>query len=130
VRFFPVGFQGIDAGLKRISPSLDQSARSLGRGTAAVLVEVHWPLMRRTIAVAALLVFVDCVKELPATLVLRPFDFDTLAVVAHHFAADERLAEASLPALLIALIGLVPVVLLSRVALAGPTRRAVSPPNL
>jgi iron(III) transport system permease protein len=122
VRFFPVGFQGIDAGLKRISPSLDQSARSLGRGAAAVLVEVHWPLMRRTIAVAALLVFVDCVKELPATLVLRPFDFDTLAVVAHHFAADERLAEASLPALIIALIGLLPVVLLSRVALAGPSR--------
>jgi iron(III) transport system permease protein len=118
VRFFPVGFQGIDAGLRRISPSIDQSARSLGRGVFAVLTEVHWPLMRRSIAVAALLVFVDCVKELPATLVLRPFDFDTLAVVAHHFAADERLAEAALPALLISLVGLLPVIALSSVALA------------
>jgi iron(III) transport system permease protein len=78
--------------------------------------------MRRTIAVAALLVFVDCVKELPATLVLRPFNFDTLAVVAHHFAADERLAEAALPALLITLVGLVPVILLSRVALSDSAR--------
>lgn len=118
VRFFPVGFQGIDAGLRRISPSMDQSARSLGRGLWGVLREVHWPLMRRTVAVAALLVFVDSVKELPATLVLRPFDFDTLAVVAYHFAADERLAEAAWPSLLIVLVGLVPVVWLSRITLA------------
>lgn len=118
VRFFPVGFQGVDAGLRRISPSIDQSARCLGCDAIGVLQQVHWPLMRRTVAVAALLVFVDCVKELPATLVLRPFNFDTLAVVAHHFAADERLAEAALPALLITLVGLVPVVVLSRVALA------------
>ena len=74
--------------------------------------------MRRTVAVAALLVFVDSVKELPATLVLRPFDFDTLAVVAYHFAADERLAEAAWPSLLIVLVGLVPVVWLSRITLA------------
>ncbi len=122
VRFFPVGFQGIDAGLRRISPSIDQSARCLGCTTFGVLNEVHWPLMRRTIAVAALLVFVDCVKELPATLVLRPFNFDTLAVVAHHFAADERLPEAALPALLITLVGLLPVILLSRVALTDSAR--------
>jgi iron(III) transport system permease protein len=118
VRFFPVGFQGIDAGLRRISPSMDQSARSLGRGPWQVLFEVHWPLMRRSMGVAALLVFIDCVKELPATLVLRPFDFDTLAVVAHHFAADERLGEAALPALLIVLVGAVPVAWLTRIALA------------
>ena len=122
VRFFPVGFQGIDAGLRRISPSMDQSARSLGRTAFGVLREVHWPLMRRTLGVAALLVFVDCVKELPATLVLRPFDFDTLAVVSYHFAADERLAEASLPALLIVLVGIVPVIWLSRITLAEPGR--------
>jgi iron(III) transport system permease protein len=121
VRFFPVGFQGIDAGLRRISPSMDQSARSLGRGFWGVLREVHWPLMRRTVAVAGLLVFVDSVKELPATLVLRPFDFDTLAVVAYHFAADERLAEAAWPSLLIVLVGLVPVVWLSRITLADPS---------
>jgi iron(III) transport system permease protein len=121
VRFFPVGFQGIDAGLRRISPSMDQSARSLGRGPWQVLFEVHWPLMRRSMGVAALLVFIDCVKELPATLVLRPFDFDTLAVVAHHFAADERLGEAALPALLIVLVGAVPVAWLTRIALADRT---------
>jgi iron(III) transport system permease protein len=68
--------------------------------------------------VAALLVFIDCVKELPATLVLRPFDFDTLAVVAHHFAADERLGEAALPALLIVMVGAIPVAWLTRIALA------------
>jgi len=117
VRFFPVGFQGIDAGLRRISPSMDQSARSLGRNLWGVLREVHWPLMRRTLAVAALLVFVDSVKELPATLVLRPFNFDTLAVVAYHFAADERLAEAAWPSLLIVLVGLAPVIWLSRITL-------------
>jgi iron(III) transport system permease protein len=118
VRFFPVGFQGIDAGLRRISPSMDQSARSLGRSPLQVLFEVHWPLMRRSMGVAALLVFIDCVKELPATLVLRPFDFDTLAVVAHHFAADERLGEAALPALLIVMVGAIPVAWLTRIALA------------
>ena len=127
VRFFPVGFQGIDAGLKRISPSMDQSARSLGRDLWGVLREVHWPLMRRTLAVAALLVFVDSVKELPATLVLRPFDFDTLAVVAYHFAADERLAEAAWPSLLIVLVGVVPVIWLSRITLTESTHGARIP---
>ena len=118
VRFFPVAYQGMDAGLKRISPSMDQSARSLGRSAWQVLAQVHWPLMRRSLGVAALLVFVDSVKELPATLVLRPFDFDTLAVVAYHFAADERLGEAALPSLLIVAVGLIPVVWLSRITLA------------
>jgi iron(III) transport system permease protein len=118
VRFFPVAYQAMDAGLRRISLSMDQSARSLGRGPLGVLAEVHWPLLRRSVGVAALLVFVDSVKELPATLVLRPFDFDTLAVVAYHFAADERLSEAALPSLLIVAVGLMPVIWLSRVTLA------------
>lgn len=116
VRFFSVGWQGIDSSLKRISPSMDQSARSLGRRPFEVLREVHWPLMRRGMAAAALLVFIDCLKELPATLVLRPFDFDTLAVVAYQFASDERLAAAALPSLLIVAVGLLPVIFLSRVA--------------
>ena len=116
VRFFSVGWQGIDSSLKRISPSMDQSARSLGRRPFEVLREVHWPLMRRGMAAAALLVFIDCLKELPATLVLRPFDFDTLAVVAYQFASDERLAAAALPSLLIVAVGLLPVMFLSRVA--------------
>ncbi|TXL67015.1 ABC transporter permease [Zeimonas arvi] len=122
VRFFSVGWQGIDSSLKRISPSMDHSARSLGRRPVEVLREVHWPLMRRGLASAALLVFIDCLKELPATLVLRPFDFDTLAVVAYQFASDERLAAAALPSLLIVAVGLAPVVFLSRVA-SSETKR-------
>jgi iron(III) transport system permease protein len=122
VRFFSVAYQGVESGLKRISPSMDHSARSLGRRPLEVLAEVHWPLMRRSVAAAALLVAIDCLKELPATLVLRPFDFDTLAVVAYQFASDERLAEAALPALLIVLVGVTPVLWLSRVALSEPRR--------
>ncbi len=118
VRFFSVAYQGIESGLARIGPSMDQSARSLGRRPLQVLREIHWPLMRRSVGAAALLVFIDCLKELPATLVLRPFDFDTLAVVTYQFASDERLAEAALPALMIVLVGAIPVVWLSRVALS------------
>ncbi len=124
VRFFSIGFQGMEAALARISPSMDQSARSLGLSPMGVLRDVHWPLLRPSIAVAGLLVFVDCLKELPATLVLRPFDFDTLAVSAFHFASDERLGEAALPALLIVFAGLVPVLMLSRVAEHGAARSA------
>ena len=113
VRFFSIGYQSIESGLTRISPSMDQSANSLGLNHAQILREVHWPLLRPSVAIAALLVFVDCLKELPATLVLRPFNFDTLSVVAYQFASDERLGEAAAPALLIALVSLLPVVLLS-----------------
>jgi iron(III) transport system permease protein len=114
VRFFAVAQHGVEASLKRISPSMDASARTLGAGQFEMLRRVHWPLLRPSIATAALLVFVDCLKELPATLVLRPFNFDTLAVVAYNFAADERLAEAALPSLAIVLVGLLPVVVLAR----------------
>ena len=72
---------------------MDQSARCLGRSRLGVLRDVHWPMLRRSLAAAALLVMIECLKELPATLVLRPFNFDTLAVVAYQFAADERLPE-------------------------------------
>lgn len=123
VRFFSIAYQGTEAALARISPSMDQSARSLGLSPLQVLGRVHWPLLRPSLAGAALLVFVDCLKELPATLVLRPFDFDTLAVSAYHFAADERLAEAALPSLLIVAAGLVPVLLLSRVSGRGAAER-------
>ena len=130
VRFFSIAYQGMEAALARIGPSMDQSARSLGLTPVEVLREVHWPLMRPSLAGAALLVFVDCLKELPATLVLRPFDFDTLAVAAYHFAADERLPEASLPSLLMVAAGLLPVVLLSRAserAVAGNAGRDTEP---
>jgi iron(III) transport system permease protein len=116
VRFFSIAYQGVESALARISPAMDQSARSLGAAPLEVLVRVHWPLLRPSLAAAALLVLVDCLKELPATLVLRPFNFDTLAVAAYHFAADERLAEAALPSLLMVLVGLAPVLLLSRAA--------------
>ncbi len=127
VRFFSIGYQGMEAALARISPSMDQSARSLGLSPMGVLREVHWPLLRPSIAVAGLLVLVDCLKELPATLVLRPFDFDTLAVAAYQFAADERLGEAALPSMLIVLAGLLPVLLLSSVAERGARRAARVP---
>jgi iron(III) transport system permease protein len=79
-----------------------------------VFRRVHLPLLRPSLAAGALLVFVDVMKELPATLVLRPFNFDTLAVIAYQMAADERLGEAALPSLTLVLVGVVPVIMLSR----------------
>ena len=114
VRFSAVALQSVDAGYTRLPSSLDDSARMLGASRGRLLAEVHVPLLRRSILAAALLVFVDVMKELPATLVLRPFNSDTLAVVAYNLARDERLAEAALPSLAIVAVGLLPVLLLSR----------------
>jgi iron(III) transport system permease protein len=113
-RFFTIGFQGLTAGLARISPRMDDSARSLGLSHLEVLRRVHWPLLRPSVYAAALLLFVDCLKELPATLILRPFNTDTLAVVAYQFAADERLAAAALPSLALVVVGLIPTIWLAR----------------
>ena len=114
VRFSAVALQSIQSGYSRIPVSLDESARMLGAGNTALIARVHWPLLRRSVAAAALLVFVDVMKELPVTLVLRPFNSDTLAVVAYQLARDERLGEAALPSLALVLVGLLPVILLSR----------------
>ena len=114
VRFSAVALQTLEAGYTRLPPSLDDSARMLGASRARLLGAVHVPLLRRSLAAAMLLVFVDVMKELPATLVLRPFDSDTLAVVAYNLARDERLAEAALPSFAIVLVGLLPVLLLVR----------------
>lgn len=114
VRFLPAALQSVDAGFARIPPNLDASARSLGVGGWAMLRRVHLPLLRGSVLTAALFVFVDVMKELPATLALRPFNMDTLAVVASHLAADERLAEAAIPALTLVLVGLLPVLMLAR----------------
>jgi iron(III) transport system permease protein len=114
VRFTAVALQSLQSGYARIPTSLDDSARMLGTSGGALLARVHWPLLRGATATAALLVFVDIMKELPATLVLRPFNSDTLAVVTYQLARDERLGEAALPALTLVLVGLLPVVLLSR----------------
>ena len=114
VRFSAVALQSVQSGYARIPGSLDDSARMLGTTGLGLAVRVHWPLLRRSTAAAALLVFVDVMKELPATLVLRPFNSDTLAVVTYQLARDERLGEAALPALTLVLVGLVPVIMLSR----------------
>jgi iron(III) transport system permease protein len=114
VRFCAVALQSVQSGYARIPHSLDDSARMLGAGPWGILWRVHGPLLRRSTAAAALLVFVDVMKELPATMVLRPFDTDTLAVVAFQLARDERLGEAALPSLALVLVGLIPVILLSR----------------
>ena len=114
VRFVAVALQSVQSGYTRIPRSLDDSARMLGVSGWGLLHRVHWPLLRRSTIAAALLVFVDVMKELPATMVLRPFNSDTLAVVAYQLARDERLGEAALPSLALVLVGLIPVVLLSR----------------
>ncbi|VVE01636.1 Sulfate transport system permease protein CysW [Pandoraea iniqua] len=114
VRFLPAALQSVDAGFARISPNLDASSRSLGVGGWSMLRRVHLPLLRGSVLTAALLVFVDVMKELPATLALRPFNMDTLAVVTSHLAADERLAEAAVPALTLVAVGLLPVLVLAR----------------
>ena len=114
VRFSAVALQTLQSGYSRIPQSFDDSARVLGSSGAGLLARVHWPLLKKSIAVAGLLVFVDVMKELPATLVLRPFNSDTLAVVTYQLARDERLGEAALPALVLVLVGLLPVALLSR----------------
>ncbi len=114
VRFCAVALQSVQSGYARIPTSLDDSARMLGAGSVRLMAQVHWPLLKRSTAAAALLVFVDVMEELPATMVLRPFNSDTLAVVAYQLARDERLGEAALPSLALVLVGLVPVLLLSR----------------
>jgi iron(III) transport system permease protein len=121
-RFFAVALQSVDAGLAKITPSMNDAARSLGLGPGATLARVHAPLLWRSALSAGLLVFVDVMKELPATFVMRPFNFDTLAVQAYNLAADERLAEASTAALTIVLAGLLPLIVLSRMILRPEPR--------
>ncbi|MDF1791954.1 MAG: iron ABC transporter permease [Thalassobaculaceae bacterium] len=114
VRFLAVSLQTAEAGLTKITPSMDQAARVLGHPPRATLKRVHLPMLRSSLLTAGLIVFVDVMKELPATMILRPFNFDTLAVQAHNLAADERLTQASTPALTIVAVGLLPVIILSR----------------
>lgn len=114
VRFLAVSLQAVEAGLGKIKPSMDDAGRLLGLTPMGVLRKIHFPLMKGTVLTALLLVFVDVLKELPATLILRPFNFNTLAVRAYEMAADERLADAALPALMIVAAGILPVILLSK----------------
>lgn len=123
VRFLAVSFNAVEASLGKVTPSMDAASRTLGHSAGATLRRVHTPLMRSSLLAAGILVFVDVMKELPATMILRPFNFDTLAVRAHSLASDERLAEASTASLTIVLVGIVPVILLSlAMRRAKPTR--------
>jgi len=113
VRFLPVAMNTVDAGMGKIKPSMDDVGRSMGLGSFAILRRIHAPIMRGSLLTAALLVFVDVLKELPATLILRPFNFNTLAIRTYELANQERLAEAASSALMIVLAGIIPVIILS-----------------
>jgi len=114
VRFMTAAVQTVEAGLGKVRPSMDEAARSFGYRGLSILARVHLPIMRGSLLTAVLLVFVDVLKELPATLIMRPLDFNTLAVRAFELASDERLADSSTAALAIVVTGLVPVILISR----------------
>jgi iron(III) transport system permease protein len=113
VRFLAVSFNTVEASLGKIRVNMDHASRILGQTPGRTLIKVHAPLMMGSLLTSALLVFVDVMKELPATMIVRPFNFDTLAVRTYQLAADERLAEASTPALAIVAVGILPVILLS-----------------
>jgi iron(III) transport system permease protein len=130
VRFLAVALGTVESGFGKISPSMDAVARTLGRGSGRTLLEVHLPMLRGSLLTAAILVFVEVMKELPATLIVRPFNFETLAVRVYRFAADERLAEASTAALAIVAVGILPVILLSRAISKSRVGAAAPAPRL
>ena len=113
-RFLGVALHTVETSLAKITPNMDDAARCLGLGQGETLRRVHAPMLRGSLLTAGLLVFVDVMKELPATLVMRPFNFDTLATQTYTLASDERLAEASTAALAIVAVGLLPLIALSR----------------
>src|SRR5690606_28732173 len=114
VRFLPVALNTLDAGLGNIRPTMDDAGRSMGLKPWQILRRIHMPIMRGSLLTASLLVFVDVLKELPATLILRPFNFNTLAIRTYELANQERLAEAACSALMIVLAGIIPVIILSQ----------------
>ena len=114
VRFLAVSLNTVEASLIKVRPNMDDAARNLGERPGGVLFRVHAPLMRGSLLTAGLIVLVDVMKELPATLVMRPFNFDTLAVQAYNLASDERLTESSTASLTIVAVGVLPLILLTR----------------
>ncbi|MEO0693103.1 MAG: ABC transporter permease subunit, partial [Pseudomonadota bacterium] len=114
VRFMAAALGAYDGGQATIHNNMDAVARTLGHGPASMLRRVHLPILRPSVLTAALIVFVDVMKELPATLIMRPFNFDTLAVQAYRLASDERLSGAAVPSLVIVAVGLLPVILVCR----------------
>ncbi len=124
VRFLAIAVGAIEVSLGKVTPTMDMSARTLGHTPASTLARVHVPLIRGGLMTAVLLVFVDCLKELPATLILRPFNFETLATNVYQFASDELIEQAALGALMIVVTGLLPVILLNRTISTSRTRRS------
>jgi len=114
VRFLAVSLHAVESGLERITPSMDEAASSMGCRPLSILGKIHIPMLKGSLLTGLLLVFVDVLKELPATLILRPFNFNTLAVKAYELASDERLADASSASLAIVLAGIVPIIILNR----------------
>ena len=114
VRFLALSFGTMEAGLAKITPSMDGASRTLGQGPGATLRRVHLPMIRASILTAGILVFVDCMKELPITILLRPFNYETLATYVHQFASDGLLEECALGAVTIFAAGILPVIILSR----------------
>lgn len=114
VRFLTVAYNAIEGGMARIPASLDAAARSLGAGPSRVLAAIYIPLLRPSLLAALALVLIDTLRELPATLILRPFNLETLATRTYRLASDERLVEASIPALILLAVGLIPVIMLTR----------------
>jgi iron(III) transport system permease protein len=119
-RFLSVALSGLESGMARISPRMDEAGRSLGASSREVIETIHWPLARPALAAAALLVFVDCMKELPATLLLRPLNVETLATVVYGHAARGSFEDGALAALLIVMAGLYPVIRLARAGETAP----------
>ena len=119
VRFMAVGYNSIDSGMERVSKSMDEASRSLGRSNIKTLGLINIPLIKSSVLSAGILVFIDVLKELPLTLILRPFNFDTLAIRAFEFASDERVAEAAPAALVIILVGMIPVFFLNKLMEGG-----------
>jgi iron(III) transport system permease protein len=118
-RFFAAAHGAAKASLARVTPAMDAAARTLGRGPLNAAFNVHLPVMGPSLLSAVLIVFLDVMKELPGTLILRPFNFDTLAIATYHLAADERIAELAAPALGIVLAGLIPVAIMMRAIAIG-----------
>ncbi|WP_417478591.1 ABC transporter permease [Maricaulis sp.] len=113
-RFAAAAISPAETALARVTASLDGAARTLGATQRRRIWQIHWPLIAAGVTSAGLLVFVEVLKELPATMILRPFNYDTLAIIAHNYASDERLGEAALPSLLIPLVALLPMIFVAR----------------
>jgi iron(III) transport system permease protein len=126
IRFLSIATGSLSAGLDRVSPSLEDAARTLGASRREMVWKIQIPLMRPALASAALLIFVDCIKELPATLLLRPLNTETLSTLVYTYASRGRFEDGSLAALVIVLVGLIPVIQLVRSAEARPKVAAES----